>query len=153
MNQQINIQDKLTTLDVFVGNWSNTGVVHAGRFGDGGECTGDTVYHWDNKRVWLHYTSTLQMPGMGEYEVSGAVSYDDKADHYIAFAHNNMRSLLTYRGYWEDDQMLIFLSTFPQADTARIIYTVADSIVMKSQSLGGDGDYLTYFETTMTLRK
>ena len=123
MNQQIGIQEKLDKLDVFVGNWTNSGVVNAGRFGDGGDISGNTFYHWDDKKIWLHYTSKFQMPGMGEYEVSGAVSYDDKADHYIAFAHNNMRSLLTYRGYWKDEQTLIFLSTFPQKDTARIIYT------------------------------
>lgn len=149
------LQTQLSELDIFVGKWRNSGIVEAGRFGNGGECTGETVYYWDDKRVWLHYTSKLQMPGLGEYEVSGGVSYDDKSNHYIAFAHNNMRSLLTYQGYWDDNHRLIFLSTFPNQDTARIVYVTSESgqITMKSQSLNEDGGYSTYFETTMTLQR
>lgn len=147
--------NKLKLLDVFVGHWNNTGVVYPGRFGDGGTSTGSTIYHWDEYHVWLQYTSKLQLPGMGEYHVGGGVSYDDKADQYIAFAYNNMRSLLTYRGFWEDDHTLIFLSTFPHQNTARIVYQVSGKgdITMKSQALGDDGEYGTYFETMMTAAK
>jgi len=142
-----------TRLDFLVGPWQAAGVVHPGRFGPGGTCTGDAEYRWDLRGKWLTYTSRLTLPGLGLYEVRGGVAYDPRAGRYRAFAFNNLGVLLAYDGAWEDDARLVFYVAYPDArEKSRIAYTrLADgSVQLVSESAADGVRYEAYFETMLT---
>ncbi len=110
-------------LAFFLGTWSNSGQVSPGPFGPGGSVTGETIYHWDVGGRWLLYTSRLNLPQMGAYEVHGGVAYDSQAAKYAAFAVNSLDNLLVYDGEWTDDVTLVFTLVHPPpVGRARVIY-------------------------------
>lgn len=134
-------------LNVFVGKWIN----HPEN--DGESLSGSTRYLWDMDDRWLLFESRLQLPNMPDYEVRGGVSFIADKGSYIAFAYNNMQSLISYDGYWQDNATLVFESTHPGARAqARIIYVIHPdgSITMQSQKRLDSGEYNTYFSTRMT---
>ncbi|MFC2082473.1 DUF1579 family protein [Candidatus Bipolaricaulota bacterium] len=136
-------------LEIFVGEWNNTGTVSPGPFGPGGAVTGRSNYYWDVGGKWLLYVSQLELPGLGAYEVQGGVAFNSRAGKYDAYAINNLGSLLVYDGEWTDKETLIFTLVHPQAGTARVIYEKlpADSLKMISQKVAEDGNFVSYFET------
>ena len=147
-NQQFALQ-KLTFLE---GSWVNTGNVGAGPFGPGGEISGGTVYSWNINNTWLMYKSELILPGFGEYEVTGGVSFDSKRSCYIAFAANSMGNLLIYDGSWEDNSSLVLMQVFPlPSGLTRVRYQKSDdnTIWMFSDRKSETGSFQTYFETTL----
>jgi len=155
MNDQA-LQIELRKLDFLEGLWTNTGTVAAGAFGPGGPVSGITVYRWEIGNAWLVYKSTLKLPGLGKYEVSGGVSYDSRRSRYIAYAANSMGNLLIYDGSWESDSSLVFLQVFPEpGGLARIRYQKIDdrTIRMLSDRKTETGEFETYFETNMEPRE
>jgi hypothetical protein len=139
-------------LDIFVGRWNNTGHVMPGPFGPGGEIIGTTSYKWALGDKWLQYTSRLELPGMGKYEVQGGVVHNNRTGKYDAYAVNNLGTLMVYEGEWLDETTLVFLLTYPTpAGRARIVYRTLpnSSIQMNSDRLAKNGKFETYFETEM----
>lgn len=139
-------------LDVFVGSWQNTGSIQPGAFGPGGAIGGSTTYKWAVGGRWLQYTSRLELPGMGRYEVHGGVAYNDASKKYDAYAANSLGALMVYEGEWMDGNRLLFLLSYPApAGRARISYTIQPdgSIQMDSERLLDNGEFETYFQTIM----
>jgi Protein of unknown function (DUF1579) len=137
-------------LDFFVGNWKNSGKLMPGSLGPGGDIVGTTSYAWAVGGKWLQYTSNLELPHMGKYEVQGGVVFNNQTKKYEAYAVNSTGALMVYKGDWIDKNTLVFLLTYPPpADQARIVYhKLPDgSIQMKSDQLQEDGEFETYFET------
>ena len=139
-------------LDIFVGNWQNSGRVMPGSFGPGGKVVGTTSYGWAVGGKWLQFTSNLELPGMGKYEVQGGVVFNHQTDKYDAYAANNLGILMVYEGDWVDETTLEFLLTHPHpVGRVRIVYQILPngSIQMNSDSLGHSGKFETYFETAL----
>ena len=138
-------------LDCFVGDWVNTGSVSPASFGPGGPVTGETSYHWDLGNRWLLYTSQLELPGLGAYEVRGGVAWNPNANRYDAYAINNVGSLLVYEGKWTDDTTLVFTLVHPQPGNAQVTYQRQPdgAIVMTSARASTDGSFEPYFVTDM----
>ncbi len=139
-------------LDFLLGDWVNTGQTFPSPFGPAGPVTGNSTYAWDLGGRWLLYTSQLNLPGLGEYEVRGGVNFDRAAGAYRAFAVNSLGVLICYSGRWQDDLTLAFTSTYPPAPRpARVVYTrLADGTVgFRSERATEGGDYETYFETSL----
>ncbi|MCE2489465.1 MAG: DUF1579 family protein [Anaerolineae bacterium] len=139
-------------LDDFVGEWRNSGIVHPGRFGPGGETSGETRFYRQMQGRWLCFESRLQMPGMGEYQVQGGVTLDDDGG-YRSWAANNLGNLLVYEGRIEGGQRLVFDQVHPiAAPRARVIYTLPGDgrLLMRSENSADGNSWSTYFETTMT---
>jgi hypothetical protein len=152
MNQQ-DISPQEAMLGIFVGNWQNTGQLAPGPFGPGGEITGTTSYSWGVGGVWLQYSSLLELPGLGGYEVQGGVSINRQTGKYNAYALNSLGNLMVYQGEWINKTTLIFTLTYPPpAGRARVVYhkLPGGSIRMCSDNKTESGDYETYFETVMT---
>jgi hypothetical protein len=140
-------------LDCFVGKWRNSGQTQPGPFGPGGATAGRTAYRWEMGGKWLVYTSHLDIPGMGEYEVRGGVAFDGQADRYDAFAINTLGKLIVYEGVWTDQATLVFTQSHPlPAGRSRIVYRIlsGDSMRMSSELLTESGDWKAYFDTEMT---
>ena len=140
-------------LDAFVGDWRNSGSVQPGRFGPGGNISGETSFRWQLHKRWLCYDSRLQLPGMGAYQVQGGVTHDDNAGMYRAWAANNVGKLLVYEGCLEDKIRLVFDQVHPPSpQRARVIYTLpGDGRLLMSSETSADGlTFTPYFETTMT---
>ncbi|MCY3719420.1 MAG: DUF1579 family protein [Anaerolineaceae bacterium] len=138
-------------LDEFVGAWRNRGIVYPGRFGPGGDVSGETRFHWQMQGRWLCFDSRLQMPGMGEYQVQGGVTLDDDGG-YRSWAANNLGNLLVYEGRHEGGQSLIFDQVHPPgAQRARVVYTLADDgrLLMRSENSADGSAWSVYFETVM----
>jgi hypothetical protein len=151
MEQQVKIPEE-ALLDVFLGDWQNTGHLSPGAFGPGGEISGDTTYDWGLGGVVLQYTSRLELPGIGPYEVQGGVIYNPQSRIYDAYAVNSLGALLVYKGEWIDDTSLRFTLAYPgTAGGARVDYTLlpGGSIRMMSDRRTGSDEYETYFETIM----
>jgi hypothetical protein len=151
MNQQMVIPEE-EILNIFVGNWQNTGNLPPGPFGPGGEITGDTSYGWGLGGKVLQYTSCLELPGMGRYEVQGGVIYNRQNEIYDAYAVNSLGALLVYQGKWTDETTLTFSLAYPgTAGGARVVYCIlpGGSIQMVSDRMTRRGEYETYFETNM----
>lgn len=141
-------------LDFFVGNWKLAGQVLPGRFGPGGPTQGATVYQWELGSMWLSFQSQLSLPGLGNYEVNGGVAYDGRRRSFQSFACNSMGILIVYDGLWEDPDTLVFTSTYPEPNQARVFYRKlpGDAILMRSEQADSSGAFETYFETTLTRR-
>ena len=139
-------------LDFFVGNWELAGQVLPGRFGPGGATHGVTVYGWELGGTWLSFHSELSLPGLGNYEVNGGVAYDGRRHIFQSFAYNSLGILIVYDGVWEDPDTLVFTSTYPAPNQARVIYRKlpGDAILMRSEQICPSGVFETYFETTLT---
>ena len=138
-------------LDDFVGAWRNRGTVYPGRFGPGGDVSGETRFHWQMQGRWLCFESRLQMPGMGEYQVQGGVTPDDDGG-YRSWAANNLGNLLVYEGRLESDRRLVFEQIHPPApQRARVVYTLPGDgrLLMRSEISADGGTWSTYFETIM----
>ena len=136
-------------LGVFVGDWNNIGKVFPGPFGQGGSVTGSSKYHWDLNGKWLLFASQLDLPGIGTYEVRGGVAFNPQSSKYDSFAFNSMGILIAYAGEWETKNRLVFTSTYPQQDTARVVYKISTdgSFKMLSESKSEQEGYQVYFET------
>ena len=143
-------------LDVFVGDWNNTGQVLPGPFGPGGSVTGETRYHWDIDDKWLLYTSRLDLPDLGKYVVHGGVAFSKQNRKYDAYAINTLGSLLVYEGAWadqehpSDDATLVFTLVHPPPrGRARVVYRIRSdgSFKMMSENRSPAGKYVPYFET------
>ena len=137
-------------LGCFVGDWNNRGQVLPGPFGPGGAATGETSYRWDVGGKWLLYTSRLELPGLGGYEVHGGVAFNSRVGKYDAYAINSLGDLLVYEGEWTDDATLVFTLVHPQsAGGARVVYRkLPDGLFkMTSENTWGDGELAPYFET------
>jgi hypothetical protein len=143
---------KEAQLDFFVGDWHNSGRVMPGPFGPGGAITGSTSYQWAVGNKWLQFTSLLDLPGMGQYEVHGGVAFNVQSGKYDAYAANNLGNLMVYEGEWTDEHTLVFVHTHPTpAGKARLIYRKQPdgSIQMQSDQRDESGDFKTYFETNL----
>lgn len=139
-------------LDGFVGDWRNSGVVHRGRFGPGGEVSGETRFHWQMQGRWLCFDSRLQLPGMGAYQVQGGVTLDDDGG-YRSWAANNLGNLLVYEGRLEGGDTLFFDQVHPAGSPrARVVYVLPGDgrLLMRSEVSTNDESWTPYFETTMT---
>jgi hypothetical protein len=139
-------------LDFFVGDWHNAGQVVPGPFGPGGKVTGSTTYQWGVGGKWLLYTSQLDLPGLGRYEVHGGVTFNSQGRRYDAFAANSLGNLMIYRGEWSDDETLVFTLTHPEpAGRARVVYHMLPGgpIKMRSEQRADGGDFKVYFETEL----
>ena len=151
MNHQVKTPEE-EILDIFVGKWQNSGHLTPGPFGPGGEITGETTYAWGLGGVVLHYTSILDLPGMGYYEVQGGVLYNLQTGKYDAYAVNSLGALLMYQGEWTDDTTLSLTLVYPgPAGSARVIYHKLPEgfLRMCSDRKTGSGEFETYFETIM----
>lgn len=140
-------------LDCFVGDWQDSGQVLPGPFGPGGVTHGRTTYRWQVGGKWLVYTSRMAIPGVGEYEVHGGVTFNGQTGKYDAFAANSLGNLIVYEGVWTDRTTLVFAHTHPPpAGRSRIVYHTLDdgSIHMSSERVTEDGGYEAYFQTKMT---
>lgn len=138
-------------LGFFVGDWSNSGKVSPGPLGPGGPATGETSYRWDVGGKWLLYTSRLQLPGLGEYEVHGGVAFNGRAGKYDAYAINSLGNLLVYEGEWVDDATLLFSLVHPRSrGRAQVVYRKLPdgSFKMTSENAPEEGDFVPYFETS-----
>ena len=147
-----NQQFALQKLNFLVGSWVNSGNVTAGPFGSGGAISGSSVYSWNINKTWLMYKSELNLPGFGEYEVTGGVSFDSKRSCYIAFAANSMGNLLIYDGNWEDNSSLVLMQVFPlPGGLTRVRYQKSNdsTIRMFSDRKSEAGNFETYFETIL----
>ncbi|MDD9957079.1 MAG: hypothetical protein OXP68_12770 [Anaerolineaceae bacterium] len=111
-----------SVLEEFVGAWRNRGIVYPGRFGPGGDVSGETRFHWQMQGRWLCFDSRLQMPGMGEYQVQGGVTLDDDGG-YRSCAANNPGNLLVYEGRLEGGQALTFARFTLPARSGRVSST------------------------------
>jgi hypothetical protein len=143
---------KESLLDFLLGEWVNTGEVTPGAFGPGGPVTSSTNYAWEIGNKWLIYDSTLDLPGLGPYEVHGGVGFNPEMGAYQAFAVNSMGNLMLYRGHWEDASTLVFMLTNPGAEgSARVVYEKQSdgSVHMGSDHLIENGHYESYFTTKM----
>lgn len=140
--------DNEAKLEFFVGEWSNSGRVLPGPFGPGGPTTGRTGYHWGVGGKWLLYTSCLELPGLGMYEVHGGVSYNSRTGKYDAYAINSLGNLLVYEGEWTDDVTLTFALIHPKSDGARVVYRKLPdgSIGMAAENASADGTFVPYYE-------
>jgi hypothetical protein len=155
MNQQVKVPEE-ALLDVFVGDWQNTGHLSPGPFGPGGEISGETTYDWGLGGVVLQYTSRLELPGMGPYEVQGGVIFNHQTRIYDAYAVNSLGALLVYKGKWIDDTSLRFTLSYPgTAGGARVEYHLlpGGSIRMMSDRRTKSDEYETYFETIICLQQ
>ncbi len=151
MDQQIKTPEE-EMLDIFVGHWQNTGHLTPGPYGPGGEITGTTSYGWGVGGKVLQYTSHLELPGMGSYEVQGGVVYNNQTGKYDAYAINSLGALMVYQGEWTGDTTLVFTLTYPiPAGGALVVYhkLPGGSIRMCSDRKTGSDEYETYFETIM----
>jgi hypothetical protein len=138
-------------LNFFVGDWHNIGQVYPGPFGPGGASTGTTSYRWELGGKWLMYTSRLTLPGLGDYEVQGGVTYNPKSQQYDAYAVNNLGVLLAYHGFWENDSRLVFNLTYPQGRSRVVYIKLADGRIQMNSENSNDGEtYQAYFETTLS---
>jgi len=140
MKQQ-NQSSQEERLDVFLGKWDNSGRVMPGSFGE-----------WAVGDKWLQYTSRLELPGMGRYEVQGGVVYNNQTGKYDAYAVNNMGALMVYEGDWLNETTLEFTLTHPApTGRARIVYQILpnSTIQMNSDRLTDNETFETYFETVM----
>ena len=143
-------------LDSFVGNWHNAGVMQPGRFGAGGDISGETCFRWQLQARWLCFDSRLELPGMGAYQVQGGVAWDDDAGLYRSWAANNLGNLLVYEGRLEDGPSLVFDQIHPPGEwRARVVYTLPGvpgdgRLLMRSETSADGLSYTPYFETTMT---
>lgn len=138
-------------LEGFVGAWRNSGIVHPGRFGPGGEVSGETRFHWQMQGRWLCFESRLQMPGMGEYRVQGGVTLDEGGG-YRSWAANNLGNLLVYQGRLEGGRTLVFDQVHPAgAQRARVVYTLPGDgrLLMRSENSADGSVWSLYFETIM----
>lgn len=139
-------------LDGFVGDWRNSGVVHRGRFGPGGEVSGETRFHWQMQGRWLCFDSRLHLPGMGEYQVQGGVAVAEDGG-YRSWAANSLGVLLVYEGRLEAGDTLLFDQVHPASDSrARVVYALpGDGTLLMRSEVSADGEtWSAYFETTMT---
>ncbi len=136
-------------LNIFVGDWKNQGTVYPGRFGPGGDSTGETTYRWEVGNKWLYYDSRLHLPGMGDYEVHGGVAYDAQVGKYRAFAFNSLGILLVYTGYWEDTRLIFDLVHPHPKKPSRVVYhTFPDNTFEMHSETSEDGiNFTPYFET------
>jgi hypothetical protein len=101
---------------------------------------------------WLVYTSRLDIPGMGEYEVRGGVAYNGQTSRYDAFAFNTLGRLIVYEGLWTDPTTLVFTQSHPPpGGRSRIVYRIlsGDLIHMRSERITEGGDWEAYFDTEM----
>ena len=147
-------QIEAALLDFFVGTWKLAGHVLPGRFGPGGPTQGITVYQWELGGMWLTFQSQLSLPGLGNYEVNGGVAYDGRRQIFQSFAYNSLGILIVYDGVWEDSDTLVFTSSYPAPNQARVIYRKlpGDAILMRSEQITPSGVFETYFETTLARR-
>ena len=139
-------------LDAFIGEWCNSGIVHPGRFGQGGSIRGRTRFCWQMQGRWLVFDSRLQMPGMGEYQVQGGVTPDADGS-YRSWAANNAGNLLVYTGRLGAGRVLVFDQVYPQdSRQARVVYTWPGdgTLQMRSEASTDGRTWSTYFETSMT---
>ena len=137
-------------LEFFVGDWSNSGHVSPGLFGPGGAATGVTSYQWDVGDKWLLYISRLELPGLGEYEVRGGVTFSDRVGKYDAYAINSLGNVLVYEGEWTDDATLVFMLVHPESrPPARVVYRKLPdgSFKMTAERASEEGEFAPYFET------
>jgi len=140
-------------LEFFVGDWQDSGHTLPDPFGPGSATAGRTTYRWQVGGKWLVYTSRMFIPGIGEYEVHGGVTFNDQTGKYDAFAVNNFGNLIVYEGVWTDRTTLIFtLIHPPPVGKSRVVYHVlADgSMRMTSERVTENGDLQVYFQTEMT---
>lgn len=138
-------------LQVFVGQWRNSGQLLPGPMGAGGPISGTTEYAWEMGGTWLMYTSRLDLPGVGPYEVRGGVTVRGKGDRYDAYAVNSLGNLMAYEGQWSDETTLVFTLTYPTPGRARVVYRVltGDAIRMTSEQKDDTGRFVLYFQTDM----
>ena len=122
-------------LDFFVGNWKLAGQVLPGRFRPGGPTQGASVYQWELGGMWLSFQSQLSLPGLGSYEVNGGVAYDGRRRIFQSFAYNSLGALIAYDGRWEDQDTLVFTSTYPAPNQSRVLYRKlpGGAILMRSE--------------------
>jgi hypothetical protein len=136
-------------LEFLVGEWNNSGHMSPGPFGPGGPAAGETSYHWAVGGKWLLYTSRLELPGLGSYEVHGGVAFNRRAGKYEAYAINSLGNLLVYEGEWTDETTLVFMLVHPPPrDRARVVYhQLSDgSFKMTSENASGEKEFVPYFE-------
>lgn len=139
-------------LEGFVGDWRNSGLVYPGRFGPGGDISGETCFRWQLHERWLCFDSRLQLPGMGAYQVQGGVTWDGAAGQYRSWAANSLGILLVYKGRLEGETRLVFDQIHPSSpQRARVVYTLAGQgrLLMRSETSTDGVSYSPYFETVM----
>ena len=119
--------------------------------GAGGPISGTTDYGWEMNGKWLLYTSRLDLPVVGPYEVRGGVSVRSAGDRYDAYAVNSLGNLMVYEGQWSDETTLIFALTHPTPGRARAVYRVLPdgSVQMCSEQKDEKGHFVPYFETEL----
>jgi catechol 2,3-dioxygenase-like lactoylglutathione lyase family enzyme len=133
-------------LDAFAGTWSAT------TSGASAGAVGEATYQWDARHRWLVYRSQFdEMPGIGEYEVNGAVGYDESARQYRAWAFSSAGVAIEYTGGWQGDTTLLFTST---TGAARVVYTILSpgSIRFAAERKTATGAFEPYFETLLQRR-
>ena len=136
-------------LEFLVGEWTNSGHLLPGPFGPGGPVIGVTTHHWAVGDRWLLYTSKLDLPGLGPYQVHGGVAYSGRAGVYDAFAVNSLGNLLIYEGRWTDEATLAFFLVHPEPrGRARVVYhRLPDGLFnMTSENLSDEDAWLVYLE-------
>ena len=139
-------------LDIFVGEWRNSGELKPALFGTGGPITGTTNYGWEMGSIWLIYGSQLSLPGLGSYQVRGGIRFNREAGKYEAYAVNSLGALIVYEGEWQDESTLAFISVYPMpAGRARVVYQAitGDRIRMSSEAMNDEGEFKPYFITDM----
>ncbi len=153
MNETSERSQEERLLDGFVGDWRNSGGVHPGRFGPGGDISGETRFSWQLHERWLCFDSRLQLPGMGAYQMQGGVTWDAGAGLYRSWAANSLGILLVYGGRLEGETRLIFDQIHPSSpQRARVVYTLAGDgrLLMRSETSADGVSYAPNFETVMT---
>ncbi len=151
MSKQV-MTENLKRLTFLEGDWVNAGQLEPGPFGPGGAISGRTSYTWDVCGSWLTYKSSLELPGLGSYEVTGGVSVALQGEEYQAYAANSLGNLIVYEGWWESETRLVFTQDFPApAGMTRVIYEKLSGgeVRMLSERRSGSGDFEVYFETRM----
>ena len=135
-------------LAFFVGDWDNSGRALPGPTGPGGPVSGSTSYRWGNGGKWLLYTSRLNLPVVGAYEVHGGVIWNSHRGKYDAYAANSLGNLMVYEGEWADDATLVLTLVHPKPGAARVVYRkLPDGVFgMTSENVSADGEFAIHVE-------
>jgi len=145
--------DEAAALDFLVGDWDSADHTYPGPHGPGGSSEGKAWYRWQLGGRWLQYEFRTDLPGLGPYEVHGAVTHDAAAWEDRAYSVNSLGNLLLHTGCWEGDDRLAFTLIYPerQIDT-RVCYTKLPDgrIRMTSERPAAGGGRELYFETVLS---
>jgi hypothetical protein len=141
-------------LDFLVGRWKQENRFPGALSGGEGRPGAGTVYcRWAVGGAWLLSEAKLDIPGQGPYEVLTAVTFDSKANKYLANSMNSLGAAVQYEGRWQDEGTLVFTAVgLAEGRRARVVYTKrADgSVGVRSEQATGDAPFSAYFESVMS---